>query len=394
MGGGNDPDAPGALQVLDIADPQAPRMFGELRITPRPVALAVHGRQAMVVGDRRLAGGHGGPEPATLVRVDLESLKWPRVVDRTAVRPSALGVASDGRRAVVGTLGGDLAAYVLGDEAPRLDWWAAGLGKVSAVAADGDLAVARHRASRNQSEVTVLDVRDPRRPRPIASVLDSASVSGFALRGHVLVLIDPVGGSILLRVVDLSRPEAPVERGRIDGREQREGLQVAGMAWRSEHELLLGGRERLSLVDLTDLDRPLLVRSWAHGSQGGGLLDVEGDLALVGSNIGSSIQLVALDDRLEDRWHTITGLDSGGPIQVDLHEGRAWVSDNRDLRVIEVQGGPLGHRPASVYERLLERGSSGTPIWRWGRYLFAVEWDRLRVFDTRVGGPPGGAAGS
>jgi hypothetical protein len=382
-----DPEPPGEILVFDRSNPGLLRLVSRLEVGPRPVALSRHEHAVYV-----LAGdGDFDPlrtaDPGLLLRIDVARPASPTIVWRKEVGRSPAGLATDGSRLVVTTGGGDLEIErVDGAGAPRRDWVVDGPGAVRKVVASGDVAVVLAEVALEQTEAVVLDTSVLRHPRAVARIADTAEVDGLALRGRWLMLSEPAKGGSDLRLVDLADPRSPRERGRLAWRPRDELGRTISMAWRDDRSMVVASRSWLGIVDLADPDAPRVERMLQHGVPFASLLDVEGDLAVVGPAGGTWLELVALDGRDGKIRHELAGLGEGlrGNVwlRFDLHQGELWVAAGRDLWIFAAETEALGHREIARHDELFERSSGLQALRRQGPYALAAEWDRLRVFEA------------
>jgi len=198
-------DSNNRLQVIDIADPDAPMLINSVDVTGSATGVCVAGDHAFV------AVGAGG-----LMVLDLTEPASPAVVGSTATPGSAVRVT------VVGNL-----AYVVGD---------AGL--------------------------YVIDVSDPTAPSPSGLLALDGALDVAAAEGLVCVAADA------LYVVDVSVPESPTVLGTLSIPESLNGVAVvrryAYLAAGGPYD-----EGSLHVVDLANPKTPTLVGSaatyWAEG---------------------------------------------------------------------------------------------------------------------------------
>jgi hypothetical protein len=120
------------------------------------------------------------------------------------------------------------------------------------VKADGDLAAVGHELSRQEkSELRLVSVAEPRRPREIASITTTANLSAFDMADGLVHLPEGFEG---LRIVSVGGPHAPKNVGRLDGDAYTAAVLVDGsQAYVEEHG---GPGPRLRIVSIADPERP------------------------------------------------------------------------------------------------------------------------------------------
>ncbi len=192
----------GGLQVVDVADPEAPQRVGSLVVAGTAWEVAVEGDTAYV------AAGAGG-----LAVIDVSAPAAPALL-ATAPTPSpALDVAVAGGRAYV-VDGTGLRVIDVSDPAAPLPL--AGLrlaGRPRGVAVEGDLAV----IAADSGGVHVVDVSDPGAPRLLGTTATrpnrTSNASSVALRERTVYVADGAHTRGGLKIVDVTVPSTPVVVG-------------------------------------------------------------------------------------------------------------------------------------------------------------------------------------
>ena len=391
-GAGARPDEPGTFRVIDPgSDPSQAREVARVPVEHVPTALGVDGTQALVLSHESL---HGSAlrEPRLLLRLDLGPAAEPPVVASAELGHGASSLALAGDRAILGTEGGDVAFYDLPRAAgPRLRALHQGPGAVLHVAADGTVAALLRAAGRGATEVELLDVRDPTRPRVVARIAGSGAVSRLALRDGLLVLVDEGAASGRIRVFDVSDPASPRSRGRLDWEPRGRHGHIQALAWRDTRSLVLASRSWLGILDLSDPDAPRVERSLEHGAEGGDRLAAEGQRILVSAGGGTRVMLITLDAAPSILRRAIPlGLESGdgGAVQLGLRGDHAWVGQGKVLRELVLEGPQGSPRFVDRHEGFFAGQWARRGMRHLGERLLVSEEGVLRLYDTSGDGAP------
>jgi hypothetical protein len=193
----------GFLQIVDIANPFAPRLRGQL-------ALPVSGQGIDIVDDRAAIAAHNGG----LLIVDIHNPDAPILLGGSGpVLGSTFDVRYIGDRVYVASLGG-LHIFDVSDPAhpTQLGFYDAIKNNVAngqAVDVDGDYAY----LAVGGAGLLILDVSVPAAPRLIASIDTAGFTTGVQVVGSKAYLAEREGG---LQVVDLQTPSQPHLVGALD----------------------------------------------------------------------------------------------------------------------------------------------------------------------------------
>jgi hypothetical protein len=183
------------LKVVDVANPEKPRVVGTLAGTVKGAAVA--GRYAYVI-----LVVPGNPARIDLAIVDLQVPSSPGIVGRVTV-PGGVHVAVDGAFAYVASAQTGLQIVdVSSPTAPRLVAAADTSGSAQAVAVAAGYAYVA-----DNDAIVIVDVRTPTRPAVVSRLATPATAIAVANRRAYVI------GGLQLKVVDVANPAAPVLSG-------------------------------------------------------------------------------------------------------------------------------------------------------------------------------------
>jgi len=251
------------FQIVDVSDPESPRLRGSLDDAGRDIAVA--GNFAYIVGGNYL-NIINVADPDNPVRVGQYSLPSGAM---------ASGVAVNGNYAYVAT--GNKGLRIIDISSPNNPVQAGALSLSNWLY---DVAVAgRYAYLANTDALRIVDVSQPSNPTLIgACSLPWGSASAVALNGGYAYVGDQDGG---LRIVRISSPSSPVETGHYD----TVGY-VIGVGWKDNYlytTSLFAPRETgVRIYQVSDPSRPIQVGTYA--ARPGFTILIEGNRAYLGED--------------------------------------------------------------------------------------------------------------
>jgi hypothetical protein len=199
----------GILSMINISDPTAPTLLGEVFVGRQPQAFDVAGRYAYVLNFEE--GLH---------IVDISDAAFPVEAGIYPLPGNALALAVDGAYAYVAIRErsgdrstGTLKVLDLTDPTEPQEvgeWEAPGLG-VEHIAITGDLLIVSVRVDAYVYDIMTLDISNPRTPLPLGPYDEVHIVWDIEVAGSCAFVIDQDRGLVVL--LDVSDPKAPREIG-------------------------------------------------------------------------------------------------------------------------------------------------------------------------------------
>jgi len=291
------------LKVVDVSDPRAPVVRGEVATSGPAKAVAASGGHVFVAagsagllvfdvakpGALRLVATLDTPGEAEgvtlasgtafvadgeagLLTVDIRSAAAPKILGSLNLMGTARQIALTGKYALVADGAAGLAVVdVSNPSAPRLAGSMMTSSYANSIAASGPIAVA---GTLYDGGFQVLDIQKPAEPKSLAILKYTMynEAWGVGVEGNRAVIVDYFDG---LHFVDLANPQRPV----VTGRYFTPSSTVA-TAVREKLLVAIGELSGLQVYDISDASRPRKVgaSSISRGVQG---LDVQGDYAYV-----------------------------------------------------------------------------------------------------------------
>jgi len=267
----------GFLQIVDITNPFAPRLRGQLTIP-------VSGEAIDVVGDRAAIAAHNGG----LIMVDIHNPDAPTVLGGSGpILGSTYDVRYIGDRVYVASISG-LAIFDVSDPShpTQLVFYNTitnNNANAEAVDVDGNYAY----LAVGVAGLLILDISVPTAPHVIASIDTPGSTSGVQVVGSKAYLADQDGG---LQVVDLQTPDQPRLAGALDTAGYVCRLSVVGsLAYLADSS---GG------LVIADISQAQPVRHGFYGVGGGSTeMAVVGDRLYISSYEGLVIADISTPNR-------------------------------------------------------------------------------------------------
>ncbi len=337
------------LRLRDLRDPRRPELLGSLPVAGSPQGLGVHGHFVTTVSSPdvlrvidvsipsapRVVGTYkaGGVSVLSIVHETRAYLQTPvgveivDLADPAAPRRVGMVQATSGRADLCfarGNLlglqrwGTGLEIHDVADPAtPRL------VGSFPAPTlygnSDGGPGDPLWLAAASEGALA-LDVRDPARPVPVGSYRSAGNAVHVEVNGTRAYLSDGEAG---LRILDVSRPEAPRELGTISG------FTAVACAVEGKHAYLAAARDGLRIFDVADPEHPREVGSYVSADT------IDTTTALV--RHGHHVYLATITDyppggtpRITGTLHVIDVSDPSRPVLrrrmdgID-HFGKLWV---------------------------------------------------------------------
>ncbi len=227
------------LKVIDVSDPAAPTIVGNLPAGPAP---------SVAVSGRYLFGGNYSGE---LVVVDVLDPGAPVQVGSCATARTVVQIALSGDYAYAATEGGGLRIFDISDPSnpTEVASWDP-LESVRGVTVVGD------RAYVAAGGLHVLDISDPTDPVEMGSCDTGEGAWEVALSGGYAYLLPQDGP---LRAVDVSNPAAPVEAGACD---IPAGICANEIAISGPYAYVSAAWGGLRIFDISDPQAPVEAGAW------------------------------------------------------------------------------------------------------------------------------------
>ncbi|HOC44034.1 MAG TPA: hypothetical protein PKJ99_13535 [Thermoanaerobaculales bacterium] len=232
----------GGLQVIDVSTPSSPVEVGHLGMPAYVTGVAVSGGHAYLTWDQLFEGG--------LSVIDVSTPAAPVEVGSIDTPHDTTGVAVAGSYAYVAN--GRAGLQVIDVSAPSSP---ANVGSIDTPGHASDVVVSGSYAyvADGSGGLLVIDVSMPADPIPVATVDLEVDASHVAVEGGYAYVASVWGG---LRVIDIHAPSAPVEVGSVDMPGYSSGVAVVGA-----HAYLATSERGFSVVDVSIPAAPVEVGS-------------------------------------------------------------------------------------------------------------------------------------
>ncbi|MDM8522837.1 C13 family peptidase [Desulfococcaceae bacterium HSG8] len=234
-------DGSGGLQVIDVSDPESPRVIGSLDTPDDALDVSIIGDEAYIAC-----------KSEGLQMADVSDPENPVIIGSVDTPGEASGLVITGNTAYVADGDGGLQAIDVSStsETSALTVSVDTQGYVSDMVVMGDTAYIA------SGGLQIIDMSNPENPAVIGFADTPGSAQGLAVTGDTAYVADGYGG---LQVIDVSNPENPAVIGFADTPGSAQGIAVTG----NTAYVLCSSDPQISLqvADVSDPKSPVIIGS-------------------------------------------------------------------------------------------------------------------------------------
>ena len=303
-------DANAGLQVVDVSDPRAPAIVGWVDTPDSPVNVALNGSFAYV------ADGTTG-----LLVIDVSNPRAPVIVGAvTTVLAADVDVVGSYAYVADGVAG----LQVIDVSNPRLPM-VVGNADTPSNASGVDVVGSYAYVADGEAGLQVIAVSNPLAPVIVGSFDTQGNVGDLVVAGSIAYIADAQLG---LRTIDVSNPSAPVLLGGIFGSTRSFAVDVEG-----SHAYVAGGPSGLQVIDISNPSTPGFVGGVATPGVSTDVAAAEAFAYVADGEAG----LHVIDISSPDAPRILGTADTpGSAYGVAVAEPFAYVADVRSLQVIDI----------------------------------------------------------